>query len=89
MKALDIPWELIDKKWKFAAVNQYYDEKRVCFFERKPVFTALKDSRGFWKMPRDFSSQEVPNLILNLDIDEVLPAHSLSNRPPAPEGGDK
>lgn len=72
-KKLDIPWEVIDEKWKWAAMDE---DRELFMFEEKPTW-----KNNLWiDYSEDGECIQLYN-ILKLDTTDIIAEHSLTQRP--------
>lgn len=72
-KKLDIPWEVIDEKWKYAAMDV---DGELYLFEKTPTWKT-----SLWlDYSEDRECIQLDN-ILKLDTTDIVAEHSLTQRP--------
>lgn len=73
-KKLDIPWQHIDEKWKWAAMNE---DGWVGFYETKPKWKIYYSND--WDV--DNNGDYCITAVLKLDTTGIVAEHSLTQRP--------
>lgn len=76
-KKLDIPWQHIDEKWKWAAMD---GDGEIFLFEDKPNFEGCS-STELWIISSSKGKYANLHDILKLDTTGIVAEHSLTQRP--------
>lgn len=72
-KKLDIPWEVIDEKWKWAAMD---NNRQLFLFEGKPTWDYDE-----WLYYSSLGTCFELSYVLKLDTTDIIAEHSLTQRP--------
>lgn len=77
-KKLDIPWQVIDEKWKYAAMDE---NEMVYFFEDCPVYECTPYDEGVWVRGASEYGDYCTTIVIKLDTTGIVAEHSLTSRP--------
>lgn len=75
-KKLNIPWQVIDEKWKYAAMSE---GGWVGFYEKKPKWKIYSSNE--WNVDSNNVGDAIEANCLKLDTTGIVAEHSLTTRP--------
>lgn len=72
-KKLNVPWNVIDEKWKYTAMD---DDNELYLFTEHPTWR-----NGFWSDLTDNGDAVCVDKVFKLDTTGIVAEHSLTQRP--------